>query len=686
MRHSSISPALRFRSRYIEALLAAFGFIVLYIPLAYFVPGAVLGSDVPAYMNFGLNGLKSTGSSYNRYFHILLERIFLKIASTPLHGAQLFWAFLITSTCLLIYVSARLFHLGSHPLNGLLAVAVFLSLGVVAESDGTPGVDITAMFIVMVVITVYLLSARVGHCSKWLVSLLGLFFYLALKTKETTLPVGVLVLGLGLAGPKSFDWPAFLKNLLYFFGGFLAGVVVMAIWTWSVVGDPLFGLRPSEFKDYLANYGHLQIGDQAQTGTDNWYTNLFSTTLLFPFILYVVSGLKSSFLPLTRRLVWLIPLLVILFVSLSVGNRWGILPRFIEPALPVICFLGVQFLNFDPLSTRKGWINAVVLLAISLVVVELLRDSISLLIPKAGWDTTVFLNVVFYPFLLSCLLAVSFLVKLPGDKATKILFLLIIARITFPLITNFKALFYDHENQQTEKAIYYPYSTFSKEIIFTPQMHMFISKDIWTAVGEPYSGKNIDEVNDLFNIYFNTSATKDNFSFSNVNAGELEGILNSNYTYLLLTKSDWQQILNDPQVYSLAEQKYLVFSDPKKILFLLKARQAGIAAEGIPALIGMGFFSNLEPGWLASSPNLRLGPNLKMAPLKFVTPEGWVYNAWPQDRENPVGAAQMHKIPTTTDHGAVVASLPQSLPSVITGDNLLACSGRLRYKSIVFSS
>src|SRR5271157_1109600 len=215
--------------RHIEPVLVIVGSIVLYIAFAFYAPGGPLGTDVMDYINTGLNGLKVGEGSLDRYFHIFLQRIFLKVAPTPLQGVQLYWAFLITSTCVLIYICARIISQNSTPLHGLLAVALFLSIGAIAASAGDTGIDITAMFVVILIVTVYLLSARAEHRSMVLVALLGFLFYLGFKTKETTPPAGILVLGLGFNGESKFDKSLFLKNILFFFGGVLVSIVFFAI-------------------------------------------------------------------------------------------------------------------------------------------------------------------------------------------------------------------------------------------------------------------------------------------------------------------------------------------------------------------------------------------------------------------------------------------------------------------------
>jgi len=557
---------------YIETIFAAAGTIGLYFFLAFFARGGLLGTDILAYINVALNGIKSTANGYDRYFYLLLESIFVKNAPTPLVGAQWFWAFLITATCLLIYLCGRLFSPKSGPLHGLLAVATFLSIGDIAGTNGTPGVDLAAMLMVVLLVLIYLLSARRQHRSWWLIALFGFFLYLAFRTKETCLAASILVFGFGFTEQDQFNWNVFVKNLFILLGGFLAGLVFFAVCMWIFVGDPLFGLRISEFRDYLASYAINQVGGQQQTGLANWFTSYFFAGLLLPFVLYIISGLKVTNVNITRRFLWSFPMAGIIFVSATVGNRWGIQGRYVYTVLPVICLLWPQSLDFHFPRDQRNRNVAGLLFCGGMAAIVGIHLLMRAFLPRLGWDMLTFLNVVFYPLLLVCILLIYFFSAKPGLKTSIVICLLVISALVSPLASNFRVVFISEKIKESADFVFYPFSAFSKQIVFTPQMRMYVSTDTWNAIGDSFYPKNIDKVISIFNDYFDAFSTRDNFTYTSFIIDDPPAILNSKYTYILLAKADWRILANDPGATSLIKQNYRVFFDPRMIIVLLKAR------------------------------------------------------------------------------------------------------------------
>jgi hypothetical protein len=452
-----------------------------------------------------------------------------------------------------------------------MALATFLSIG--DFGNGTPGVDLAAMVMVALLILIYLLSARLQHRSRWLIALFGFLLYLAFRTKETCLPASILVFGFGFNEEDQFNWTALAKNLLILLSGFLAGLVFFAICMWVFVGDLLWGLRFSEFKAYLASYAiPEEFGGQQTNGLVNWFNGYFFVDLLLPFVLYILSGLKTTNLNITRRWVWSVPLAIILFVTVTIGNRWGLGTRFVLPAIPAICLLWPQSLDLHfPRDQRKRNI-AGLLFCGGMAAIVGIRLLMRALLPKLGWDSLTFLNVVLYPILLVCILFIYFIFTKPGLKTSIIISLLVISMLVSPIVGSFNSIFINGNNQTIDNVIFYPFSSFSKQIVFTPQMRMYISTDTWNAVGNPYYTKDIDKVINIFNDYFNAFSTRGNFTYTLFSIDDAQAILSSKYTYILLARADWRLIAKDSGATSLVKQNYQVFFDPRMVIVLLKAR------------------------------------------------------------------------------------------------------------------
>ena len=554
----------------IDIILAAICSMGIWVILARFAPGGPIGTDILLYMNAGINHVEDT-IILNRYFHVFLEGFFLRAAPTPLIGIQYYWAFLMAATAFLVYYNARSFTGKSNLVHGVLGVGLFFSVGFFAAKTGVVDVDLSAMFMVMVFVTVFMASARSQHRSKWILILLGALFYLAFKTKETTLVSVLLFIGLGFQEEK-FQFKVFIKNIAYLLVGILAGIILFAMLSWVMLGDPLFGLRPREIYDFIMTYVRGAPGAPQLTGVlGNWYTAYFLQALYIPFLLYVLAGIKpDEDLDPSHRLLWWLPLGLIVFVSLSANISWG--PRFLMPAIPIICVLAPQFLSFEiPNSTRER-IRAGVLSFVVIILLLVIRIIMRFALPKLGVDNSLFLVNIYEPAIFSTILAIAFFWKRISFPQSAVITILIISLLISPLSTNFRMMFLTHPNQVTSQTIFYPFSAFSDEINFTPNTRMLISLNTWQAVGNPYSTKNVDEVMDLFNVYFNANSTKSNYTIEMEQTAVKVEILNSQYSYALISMEDWKYLTSDPLTSHTLNLKYQIYFEPKNLVVLLKAK------------------------------------------------------------------------------------------------------------------
>jgi hypothetical protein len=554
----------------IDVFLAAICSFGIWVILAKFAPGGPLGTDILLYMNAGINHVEDI-LILNRYFHVYLEGFFLRAAPTPLIGIQYYWAFLMAATAFLVYYNARSFTGKRNLIHGVLGVGLFFSVGFFATKTGVVDVDLSAMFMLMIIVTIFMASAKRQHRSKWLLILLGALFYLAFKTKETTLVSVLLFIGLGFQEEK-FQFKVFIKNIAYLLVGILAGIIFFAMLSWVMLGDPLFGLRPKEIYDFIMTYVRGAPNSPQQTGVlGNWYTAYFLQVLYIPFMLYVLAGIKpDKDLDPSHRLLWWLPLGLIVFVSLSANITWG--PRFLMPAIPIISVLAPQFLNFEiPNSTQKRF-QAGILIFVMIVLLLVIRISMRFALPKFGVDNSLFLVNIYEPVIFSTILAIAFFWKRISFPQSAVITILIIALIVSPLSTNFRMMFLTHPNQVTSQTIFYPFSAFSDEINFTPNTRMLISLNTWQAVGNPYSTKNVDEVMDLFNVYFNANSTRSNYTIEMEQTAVKVDILNSDYDYVLISMGDWQFLSSDPLTNRILEQKYQVYFEPRNYVVLLKEK------------------------------------------------------------------------------------------------------------------
>ena len=559
-------------SRLVEIAIVFLGFIALFLWLAKFALGGPVSTDVIWYMNAGLNGIKDT-FILNRYFHVFLQKLFLTTASTPLIGLQNYWSFLIAGTSLLIYLSARNLTAHNKPLHGFLAVILLFTTGIVADTAGLPLVDLTAMFMVLLFAAVYIASVRQRHKTKILLMFLGALFFLAFKTKETTLPIGVLFLGLFIDDDKTLHVNAFLHRIGYVIAGIFTGVVFFTVLNWILLGDPLFGFRPNEFTKFMGTYIPLTLQNEKYSGSGNWYISHMFTYLWIPFTLYLMSGIKPTYITLGNRgvrLVWLLPLLSIIMVTMSVGNLYGYMQRFIFPAIPIICLLGPQFLNFEfgGSSDRRQHIMAYSIFVVGLLAIGAIRILVKDSLQDKGWDVATYMTSVFIPLLFSAILAFVFLWRRLSVNISVLISVLIIAISAIPISHNIKQLVIAQPNRIFSEKLFHPFSAFADEISNTPDMKFYISR-VWPAE-QSYYAKDRVEISSLFNVYFDTDSSKTNFIIPEEVSDIPADLRKSAYSYVLLRDEDWRAVLEEPGLEAFLEKDYRIFSDETGGLVLLK--------------------------------------------------------------------------------------------------------------------
>lgn len=564
------------RKYVVEIIVVCGGVILLFIVLALFARGGPLSTDIIGYADDSINGLRFP-SIVNRYFNIYLQTIFIKLSPNPLLGLQSYWAFLISATCGLIYLGARIFSSHSQVLHGLLALGLFLSIESMSTTAGMPLVDHSAMLMVLLFTILMILSARQANKSIVLIGMLGFLFYLAFRTKETILPAGLLFFGLGMTTDGTYDTKLLVKRLLYVLLGVLAGIIFFIILNSIFLHDPLFGFRLSDIREYLQTYVGNVISSEKTQSVDNWYTAYFFTSLLVPFILYLVSGSKAArekeSFPGTR-LIWLVPLAIIIFVTIAIGNEWGFLARFVYPALPLICFLAPQFLNLDlgAVDDKKKRIQAILVFLIALLLIAIIRYGLRILVPHLGWDIWPFLTVVFVPVLLSIIVALVFYWKQPSLENSFLIAALVIAIIAIPIVKNAKTVIRDQPNFITATQLFYPFSAFQNLIQYTPDMRMYVSTNYWQPFGLGHLVKDRNEISSLFNVYYGVGSTRNNFELSTGLDAVVHDLLSQRNTYALLSLKDWKAIIQDQSVSSQLDNYYQAFLESKRLLILLKLK------------------------------------------------------------------------------------------------------------------
>lgn len=550
-----------------EALAVAAGFLLLWAVLAR-AAGGPLYSDELWYIQIGLNDTLEI-DRLNRYFHIFLQKPFMELAPAPIVGVRIFWGFLVALTAALVYLMARTLRPDSNLLHGGLALALFFAFPALAEYSGMTIVDLTAMAMTAVMVLVYLLGIRGGGAAAWPVVALGALFFLGLKTKETTVVMGVLVLGLGFEASGAWAWRRLRVNALRFAAGFAVGVLIFIVLNAVILGEPLFGLRPAD----LAAFSQvLATTEGLNPEAADWYSGYLLSVLPVTTLLYLLSGAKhGGRLPPAVRVLWIVPLALIAFLSLSmIRGDWGIRPRHLFPVLPLLCVTAAQVLRFEaPARLReRAWLAGGVALAL-LGLLGIRFGSLRLL-EGLGGDFTTFLPSVLFPIALSLLLALLLTVdRYSARTVAAPLFLLGIV-LYGALHASVRDLVVARPIRFHYEERVYPLAVFEDRVGYREGMRMLVSVRAAAAMRNPEA--NPDTMLSLFNLHFDASSTRANFAHLDLERARLEQVLAPDYDYILLTAQDWQALTDPPGARAALEGAYQVLDEPRQDFYLLVAR------------------------------------------------------------------------------------------------------------------
>lgn len=545
-------------------VIAAFG--VLWVALAK-VAGGPIYSDELWYIQVGLNDIHAF-NVLNRYFHIYLQKFFMELAPTPLEGVRIYWGFLVALSTTLVYLAARLLSAKNSIIHGLLAVAVLSSFHLLADYSGVTVVDIPAMALLALMLLLYILVIRFPRTQSWMLILLGALLFLSLKTKETLIVTGILFFGFGFDTQGNYRLAKLFRAALRIAAGVGIGILLFILLNTLVLKDPLFGLLPAHFRAF-ANELRTTAGMNPEIG--DWYTAYLLPTLPVVFVLFLASGIKSNErFPAEIRIAWLVPLMLILFLSFSmIKGDWGIRARHLFPILPFFSVLAPQFLDFKYPNKRGEWIWFGSYAVLGIALIALVHFGSKRLVHNMEGDITSFLAYVLFPIVFSLLLALLMLIKRYSIH-TYILPVVCIGLLLYPTIhSNVKSIFVARPVVQSFQQRVYPLDAFREQIQPSSEMRMLVSWNCAAAMGNPDLEQDI--MLSLFNLYFDANTERDNFELVDLDEENLPSLWQQEFNYMLLTSWDYE-MMQEQLGLDIIEQRYIVYDEPGAYFWLLVAR------------------------------------------------------------------------------------------------------------------
>jgi hypothetical protein len=500
--------------------------------------GGPIFSDEFLYIDAGLRNFPVPNYG-NRYFHIYLQKLFMALAPTPLIGVRIFWGFLIAGTAALIYSNARTFIKHSSPLHGLLALAIFFSYPLITEYSGEPAVDITAMAMVTLYVSVYLFALRNPDRKRIALIVLGALAFIAFKTKETTVFVNFLLLGFALDEEGKWNWRALRDLIRPLLTGLAAGIGLFILLDGLILGKPFFAISPATFAAVFKNYD-FQPG--FFFGPTSWYKVYFLDELLLPFLLFILSAVKlGSKTDTRRRLVWIYPLILAIFVTWNMLKvTFGFIERFYFPALPVIAMLAPQYLHITWPDSRKKWLMFTFMAAGAAGLLLILRSAMITYSASFHFEFLRFLDSIYYPILISILIGAAIWSKKFHWAVSIIPLFCIAAMLLSPLLYTYKYFFAYPKVQERYDLLFYPFETFKDELITEAADKLLISADIKRSLEMLSDDPN--DITGMANFFFDWRIGRDSVAIGYNLPGMQTALVSKDIDQALISGEDWQAL------------------------------------------------------------------------------------------------------------------------------------------------
>ncbi|RPI88079.1 MAG: hypothetical protein EHM41_02670 [Chloroflexi bacterium] len=536
--YPTISDIRLFFHKNIELIIVSLSFVCLWVFLT-IVAGGPTGSDELWYMQVGLNNIKAP-ISLNRYFHIYLQKIFMELAPNPLLGSKIFWSFLVSLTGFLVYLNARYFTDKNNILHGATAVILFFSIDLLSFFSGVTVVDITAMTMVMVVVTFYVFSLRCHHTQPYLLIMMGVMFFLGFKTKETTLVLGLLLIGLGFSQDGSFQPASLKKNLRSFLTGMFLGIALFILMNTVILKDPFFGMLPSSYQSFYDFYSRVTSFVPVP---QDWFKDYLFQSMLVPFLFYLLSGSRAiETLPVEYRLLWLVPVgFIALMTASMISSNWGATPRYILPVIGIICMLAAQMFVFVLPNGWRKWLLFTSVLGLELIVLYMTRLYIHHLMYDLNMNSAYYFeSLILMPISLIGLLAAVYILRQGTHFQTIFSVIFLIVLLIYPVLLNVKSIVLKQPNVERAEERFYPFSSFASLIYYEDDMKFFVSTNIHAE--HDMLSENKDELLSMFNVYFDKDSKRYNFVYDDRTEKLTREILSKDFDYILLTKRDWNDL------------------------------------------------------------------------------------------------------------------------------------------------
>ena len=511
---------------FIKISVIVFVFLIARIFLYY--AGGPITWDEMYYMYLSLFPMQES-SLLNRYFHIYLQRFFFLLTDgDPFQGAKLFSTFQIFATAVFIFLSAYKITPSKDKIicvaAGFFALIAYFTFPYVLDYPGVTYVDYTIMLLGSMFIYLYLLARE--KPANYLFILLGLIFFLSMKTKEVGICLGVFFFDKELYFNKGQKKNIF-RTVLMFASGLLMGMVVIAILDHFFLGYLFYSFRFSSWQ-VLLSY-HTLARDMYDL------VDLFVSMAKSGVIYYLLFSLLSMWMLMRNDLkntahdfLWVYCILVLAFHLLSaISGARMIVVRFFVVLAPVFAVLCSQIISgIREIDKRKLAIflfTMVICAFISIFAIGILSE-------KFGWENDLFSERIFIP-----MIVLAFLCSFYIDK--RWIYSLQIGLVLLTLFTYFPYkidMIHDRVIEHSSQRRFQPMAENSNLLIFQPDMTVFVSEDIYSQ--HQILGRDRESNSWMYSLLFNQNTNPNQFVYG---AFEIDEFYNQGFTYAFVSDRDW---------------------------------------------------------------------------------------------------------------------------------------------------
>jgi hypothetical protein len=395
--------------------------------------------------------------------------------------------------------------------------------------------------------------------------LFGLTFFIAFRSKETGIILGLLIPGFFIDTGEELTLRRFLIKLGIILSGCFLGILVFMVLNGVFLKAPFFGLHPSDIRELIEFNTAVRVNQQ--DSTDNYLYYIASNSMFLLSLVWIIKsddGFKRS-----DRWLWFSVLGIIPFLNLTnVNGGWRIVPHYLTPAIAILSILAPQVIQFDDsLSTRLKNSHGTIVIAASLLASGIVTSILATLIAgQAGWEFYYVVAGVLSPIALCILIFLLCFKK--SNILNVIAIVACIGALTLPKATY--NVFTTVATKPQPYSRFLPFIEFREAVTCTTD-NVLISGTIYRKEGL----LSRDAVSSwwMFNLFFRCHMTGRQFSYSLSHEDLSKDLASKSYRYIFLHDSDYQYLIDQKDRSHNIMDRYIIKADKSQQYYLLTINQ-----------------------------------------------------------------------------------------------------------------